>query len=107
MTNSISLRNTSDAGGSRYLDASIQPNGDLLIEGQDLGPAVEEFFGVGEYEWKWTVTAEDCERLRAALGTTDLLAGLVEQFSGDKAAGLDDFLLANDIPYDVWTRLGD
>ena len=87
MTKSVSLRNTSDAGGLRYLDTSIQPNGDLLIEGQDLGPAVEEFFGVREYEWKWTVAAEDCERLRALLGTTDLLAGLVERFSGDNADG--------------------
>lgn len=47
---SVVLRDMRDARGSRYLGASIKANGDLVIEGQDLGPAVEEFFGVSEYE---------------------------------------------------------
>ena len=58
MTTSVSLRRTSDAGGSRYLDASIKPNGNLVIEGQDLGPAVDEFFGVTEYVWNRTIAAD-------------------------------------------------
>ena len=60
-----------------------------------------------EYEWAWTVAAEDCEKLRAALGTTDLLTALVERFSGENAADLQEFLESEDMPYEVWTRLGD
>ena len=105
--NDVVLRHTSDAGGSRHLKASIKPNGDLVIQGQDLGPAVEEFFGVMEYEWAWTVAAEDCEKLRAALETTDLLTALAEQFSGENAADLQNFLESNDIPYEPWSRMGD
>ena len=107
MTTSVVLRDTRDAGGSRHLKASIKPNGDLVIEGQDLGPAVEEFFGVMEYEWAWTITAKDCERLRAALGTADLLTALAERFPGENAADLQEFLESEGIPYEVWTRLGD
>ena len=107
MTRSAVLRDIRDSGGSRHLKASIKPNGDLVIEGQDLGPAVEEFFGVMEYEWAWTVAAKDCEKLRAVLETTDLLTALAERFSGENAADLQNFLESNDIPYEPWSRMGD
>ena len=108
MTTSIVLRNTSDAEGSRYLGVSIKPNGDLVIKGQDLGPGVERFFGVFEYEWAWSIAAEDCEKLRAALGMkTNLLAALGERFSGDSAGDLQEFLESHDIHYEAWSRMGD
>lgn len=108
MTTSIVLRDTSDAEGSRYLDVSIKPNGDLVIKGQDLGPGVEAFFGFTEYEWVWSIAAEDCEKLRVALGMeTNLLAALGERFSGDSAGDLQEFLELHDIHYEAWSRMGD
>jgi len=53
----VVLRNTRDADGTRYLEASINAEGDLVIEGQDLGPGVEEIFGIREYEWAWTISS--------------------------------------------------
>ena len=66
--NSVVLRDTRDEGGTRYLDASIKSNGDLVFSGQDFGPGVEAFWGVSEYEWVWTVAACDCKQLLVAFG---------------------------------------
>ena len=82
--------------------------GDLVIEGQDLGDAVESYFGVREYEWIWTIRARDLPSLLNALGpSSDVLAGLSERFSGDNAADLKSFLDSHDIPHEVWSRMGD
>jgi hypothetical protein len=35
---------TRDKDGSRYLEARLERNGDLIIEGQDLGDGVERWF---------------------------------------------------------------
>jgi len=76
---SIVLRNSR----GRFLKASIKTDGDLVIEGQDIGAEVEAFFGYSEYEWAWTISAKDCDRLLAALGgEPDLLSALGERFSG-------------------------
>ena len=107
MTTVVVLRDMRDAGDSRRLTASIQPGGCLVIEGQDLGQRVEEIFGAREYEWTWTVRTEGCERLRAALGKTDLLGALAERFSGEKAADLKAFLDSSDVPFEQWSRVGD
>ena len=105
MTNkSIVLRNTNN----RHLEASINAKGDLVIKGQDLGPEVEEFFGYSEYEWAWTISAKDCDRLLAALGgKSDLLSALGERFSGNRAADLQSFLESEGIEFEAWGRIGD
>lgn len=66
--NSVVLRDTRDDGGTRYLEAFVKSNGDLIISGQDLGPGVEAFFGVSEYEWAWTVAACDCKNFLSLWG---------------------------------------
>ena len=43
----------------RHLWALIDSNGDLVIAGQDLGPAVEQFFGEREYEWAHTIKKQN------------------------------------------------
>lgn len=107
---SVELRNIHDASGSRFLEARLEASGDLLFEGQDLGAGVEEYFGAGlrEYEWSWTVRAQDIHLLEAALGVpADLLEALGQRFSGDAAAGLVGFLRDHDVPYESWSRVGD
>lgn len=106
----VILRDIRDKLGTRYLAASISPEGTLAITGQDLGDGVEQIFGPGnrEYEWAWTIQAPDVARLAAALDAgDDLLAGLARQFSGDAAAGLKPFLDEKGIPYESWSRIGD
>lgn len=104
------LRATSEASGSRHLEAYINADGDLVIEGQDLGAGVKEFFGVHEYEWEWTVRSHDVPRLLAALDATqedDVLERLAIEFSGEAASDVRPFLERNGVPFEAWSRLGD
>lgn len=105
---SVVLRRVSEPGNSRTLTATLAENGDLVIEGQDLGDEVERIFGMREYEWIWTVRARDLPRLLDALGATSgLLAAMKARFSGDRAADLMRFLDDHAIPYETWSRMGD
>lgn len=56
-TSHVVLRDVKDADGSRLLQASLTSGGDIVIEGRDYGPGVEQVFGVREYEWVWTIQA--------------------------------------------------
>lgn len=107
-TTNVVLRRVKDADGTRFLGASLTADGNIVIEGQDLGDGVERFFGVREYEWIWTIPAASVPALLAALGVADNpLAALQAQFSGENAALLDPFLEANGISTERWSRLGD
>ena len=104
----VVLRQNRDADGSRLLEASMSVEGDVLIEGYDLGDGVERVFGVREYEWAWTIPAATVPALLRALEVTDnVLAALQDRFSGDNAALLGVFLESNGIPTERWSRLGD
>ena len=105
---SVELRNVSEACNLRRLTASLDRDGDLVIEGLDAGDEVERFFGFREYEWIWTIRAEHVPGLLRALGaSSDVLSALEERFSGDRAAGLKAFLEEHDVPHEVWSRVGD
>jgi hypothetical protein len=104
----VVLRRVKDADGSRLLEASLTVEGNVLIEGWDLGDGVERVFGVREYEWTWTIPAASIPALLRALGVTDhVLAALQARFSGENAALLGPFLEENEIPTNRWSRLGD
>ncbi len=49
------------------LDATIQRDGSLVLDGQDLGPLVHEMWDDGDYEYWLTVQAADLDRVGAAL----------------------------------------
>ncbi len=107
-TTHVVLRQVKDADGSRLLEASVTDNGDVRIEGHDLGDGVERVFGVREYEWAWTIPSDSLPSLLHALGATDnVLIALKERFSGDNTTLLGPFLEANEIPTERWSRLGD
>lgn len=106
----VVLRDLSDARDRRYLAAELTSEGDLLMQGQDLGDGVEAVFGEGfrEYEWAWTVRAAHVPKLLEALGAGGpVLAVLEHRFSGEKAAGLKQFLDDHEIPHESWSRMGD
>ena len=102
------LRNERTESDTRYLAASFSPDGDLVVEGQDLGSGVEAAFGCREYEWTWTVANANLPRLAEALGaSSDLLRAMERRFCGPAAAHLMTFLQENQIPFKSWSRIGD
>ena len=107
-TEQVLLRSVNEGSDTRHLEASLNEDGDLMIEGRDYGDGVEEFFGCREYEWVWTIRSADLAALLNALGTkTDILFALQERFSGERAADLKPFLDEHKIPHDVWSRARD
>ena len=95
-------------GDYRYLGIEQKANGDLVFEGQDLGPGVEQAMGTREYEWTWTIKAQHVLALKQALGADgEILSVLKQHFANDKAAGLYNFLNTHQIPVETWSRSGD
>jgi hypothetical protein len=108
MKNRVLLRQIRDKDGSQTLHASLAENGDLVLEGQDLGDGVERIFGAREYEYALTVRAAAVPALRQALGVEgDLLHALQAAFTDPAVIGAAAFLNAHSIPYELWTRVGD
>ena len=89
---------------------SLDAAGDLRIEGHDVGPSVDKFFGCREYEFFRTVRAVDLPRLRAALelpDAADLLDALVERYDGQGTFDLEKLIESAAIPSEFWSRIGD
>ena len=104
----VILRDDVGPDDRRRLSARYASNGDLLIEGQDIGKSVEVFFGFREYEWSWTVGQADHPKLLKALGSKkNLLSEIKARFSGDDAGLIEDFLKSHGVPYSFSNRLGD
>ena len=66
MSETVKLVNQSGST-SIHIDARIEESGDLVISGQDIGDAPEEFFGDLDYEYWLTVPAAEKDRLLMAL----------------------------------------
>lgn len=100
-----------DGRDSSHRWVTLHDDGHLTIEGQDLGPRVERFFGATEYEFARGVAPEGVKRLRELLGAGpdgDLLAAIRDRFNGPGAsARLEDFVQANEIDTTFWSRVGD
>jgi hypothetical protein len=107
-TRHVVLRNTRDADGTRYLQATLSPQGEVVIEGRDYGDGVERVLGDREYEWAWTIPQDQLPALRTALGEPDdLLLALQERCSGDRAGDVGPFLETHGIQARWWSRQGD
>jgi hypothetical protein len=110
MEKSVLLWRYRDSGGFRSLYAVLAENGDVRLEGQDLGPGVEQIFGEGltEYEYTMTILAQDVPALRRALGDkSDLLQALKEALGDPGMIGPKAFLDEHNIPHEFWSRIGD
>jgi hypothetical protein len=77
---------------SRYIDAEITAEGDLLLSGQDIGEAPREVWHEEEYEYWLTVKAADKDRV--------LLALLEKLYAGNASviSELKHYLESKDIP---------
>jgi hypothetical protein len=108
---SVTLRYLRDAEGLRRLDASRRDDGGILIEGQDLGPGVEQVWGEGltEYEWAWSLAPEPSwrrsRRWAARTGRSTRAIGVWYAANG----GLDPGIRLREagVPVEFWSRVGD
>ena len=106
----MTLRSSKDERGSRSLVAELR-EGDLVLEGQDLGRAVEEFFGEGttEYTWTLTVPGEDVPAAVEALGgnpKVDVLEFLKRWFAESTDADFRAALEAAGVTTDFTSHIG-
>ena len=109
---SIVLQEERSGGSSVNLWASISENGDMVIEGQDLGRIVSEFWGssFSEYEWIIKVEAADIPRLIAVLGGTegeDTLSLLAQRYAEDSKYASKSYLEERGVTINFWSRVGD
>ncbi|MDQ1370919.1 MAG: hypothetical protein QOF20_3272 [Acidimicrobiaceae bacterium] len=103
------MRAEIDGGDRRFLDAFFDDDGDLRIDGQDLGPATAIVSGDGEYEWGRTIAAADVPRLLEELGGQqgeDVLDLLQRNWSGARSYDLEKLLRETTIPVSLWTWSG-
>lgn len=104
----VVLADRHDASGVLHVTARLTGTGQLRIEGQDLGAAVEGAFGAREYEWEIDVDPEDVEVLAAALGARgpdEVLDALAARFPD--GLGIKRFLDDHRIVHGFWSRIGE
>ncbi len=109
MTRKVALRAEIDGDNSRFLDAWVDDDGALQIEGQDLGPATATVSSDGEYEWGRSVAPADVPRLVAELGGKpgqDILDILELSWTGLRSYDLEKLLRETTIPVTLWTWSG-
>jgi hypothetical protein len=86
---SVVLIDEKTGSDSRQLVAKIESDGRLMLEGYDLGPEVEKYWGDSDYEYWLTVAADYKDSL--------LLRLLQDRFSTSSA--FMDWLKSQEIPY--------
>ena len=103
---------------SRFVDAEIKENGDLVVSGQDVGEAPLQWWGDTDYEFWVTVAAKDKHRILEILSKAGREAGtsfptepededtallaLLKHFYGGHFHAVDefrDFLESQGIPF--------
>jgi hypothetical protein len=109
---SIVLQELRSPQMSQHISAQLTVEGNLVIEGQDLGAGVESFWGKGhrEYEWYITVRAAHIPQLIAILGGMngdDVLSLLEKRYAEDEKYASISFLKEQGVPVEFWSRVGD
>lgn len=106
----ITLHESESGKNYHRLDARLSAEGDVVIEGQDLGEIVEAFWGYPEYEWDITIRAANVPLLVAALSGVagdDVLSLLAARCAVDERAASKTFLEERGVPIEFWSRAGD
>ncbi|MGC1184291.1 MAG: hypothetical protein WBA31_03955 [Candidatus Dormiibacterota bacterium] len=91
----MTLRNETRGVDTRHLCAYLDDEGNLHIDGHDLGPATAVVSDDGEYEWFRTISNEDLPQLRSLLGEhadTNLLDVLEQKWTGVRSYDLEKLL---------------
>ena len=105
------IEESNDEKGTCVRTVSLAPDGSLRLEGHDLGPFVQQFFGHSEYEFVRTVSPSGVDQLRRELSLgpdADLIGALAAKFHGPGGSNLlEKFLAAKGIESEFWNRIGD
>jgi hypothetical protein len=91
-----------DDGSRLNLDASLELDGSLRISGHDLGPVTKSITPDGEYEYWYSIAAEDVPALAVALGGQpggDVIDLLKEDWSGEDSYGLGAAIRSSGVDY--------
>ena len=85
----VVLRDERNGPDTRHLEAYLDDEGNLHIDGHDLGPGTAPVSDDGEYEWFETIAAVDLPRLVKLLGGADgekVLDLLARKYTGPAAS---------------------
>jgi hypothetical protein len=96
----VKLRQERVGPDSRFLDATLDDEGHLHIDGQDLGPKTASVSGDGEYEWFETISSENVTKVVTLLGghaRDDVLDLLESNYCGAASYELEKVLRESDI----------
>lgn len=104
----IELRSEIKGPDRRYLRASIEEDGRLVLIGQDLGPSTAPVSSDGEYEWQITYAAEDVPAFLAALGAgpAEPAEDVLRRFTGRASYDLERISRSCGVRRDLWVRGG-
>ena len=101
----VILRNERRGADTRHLWAYLDDEGNLHIDGQDLGPATAPVSDDGEYEWFRTISRDDVPKLMGLLGESgdaDLLDVLQRKWSGAHSYDLEKVLRESGIKVELF-----
>ena len=94
----VQLRDDRDGPIMRLLSASLDTDGNLEIEGHDLGPGAS--YASDEDEWRYTIRRRDFPQLIRLLGGEpgdDILELLEDKWTGPKAQEFERILIDSGI----------
>lgn len=105
----VVLRDEEVGEDRRVLTAHVDDDGDLHIDGHDLGPGTAAVSSDGEYEWSQAIAAVDLAAVVALLdGQTgdDVLDLLATRWTGARSYELERRLRESVIPIERWSWSG-
>lgn len=91
------------------IEACFKENGDLVIDGFDIGKTVENYFGDSDYEYILTVPAVEIEKLFPLLGSglndkTVLLSQMQTKFNTNTCfSDIQKFLTDHGVQHSTFT----
>jgi len=102
----VQLRQERDGPDARFLQAYLDDQGNLHIDGQDLGPGTAAMTSDGEHEWFKTIRAEDVPKVVTVLGGStgdDVLDLLEARYTGEASGELEKRLRESDIKVEFYS----
>jgi len=98
----VNLRSEHDGEDHRYLDAHLDQEGNLHLDGQDLGPGTSPVSSDGEYEYFKEIVATDIPALLALLDAppdADVLEELERHWTGAQSHELETRIRNSGFPF--------
>lgn len=107
-TRTIVMLNQRDEDGLMLRVIGLDPKGQLIVSGHDIGPGVERFFGMEQYEFERTYSAAETLQVCELLAVPDvdqLLEAIQQRFASTRE--LEAHLAEHGLEGDFWSRVGD